>query len=186
MFKADDSIRAELNEPYAILLSNEVREAVATRPTGRRTTRHLATAQRPNTKTPQRPSGRQGVNYEVMVGAPGIEPGLTHKRPARLPRHGLLPTLLTVVGWLVLLARRQWLVALVPLLGLLGYAYFTIGYPTRDGDVLKASYMLTTATAWALCFGVAVESLARRRALGYALALVLLATAAVDLRFLLY
>jgi 4-amino-4-deoxy-L-arabinose transferase-like glycosyltransferase len=99
---------------------------------------------------------------------------------------GLLPTLLAVAGWLALLWRRNWLVALVPLLGFLGYAYFTIAYPTKDGDVLKASYMLTTATAWALCFGYAVDRLARRRALGIALAVVLAASALAELRFLVY
>jgi 4-amino-4-deoxy-L-arabinose transferase-like glycosyltransferase len=99
---------------------------------------------------------------------------------------GLLPTLLAVAGWLALLWRRSWLVALVPLLGFLGYAYFTISYPTADGDVLKASYMLTTATAWALCFGYAVDRLARRRALGIALGAVLVACAAAELRFLVY
>jgi 4-amino-4-deoxy-L-arabinose transferase-like glycosyltransferase len=99
---------------------------------------------------------------------------------------GLLPTLLAVGGWLALLWRRNWLVALVPLLGFLGYAYFTIAYPTKDGDVLKASYMLTTATAWALAFGYAVDRLARRRALGVALAVVLVAGAAAELRFLVY
>ena len=46
-------------------------------------------------------------------------------------------------------------VALLPGLGLLGYLYFTVSYPTPDGDVLKASYMLTTAPAWALAFGYA-------------------------------
>jgi 4-amino-4-deoxy-L-arabinose transferase-like glycosyltransferase len=99
---------------------------------------------------------------------------------------GLLPTLLAVAGWLALLWRRSWLVALVPLLGFLGYAYFTISYPTQDGDVLKASYMLTTATAWALCFGYAVDRLARRRAVAIALAIVLAASAAAELRFLVY
>jgi 4-amino-4-deoxy-L-arabinose transferase-like glycosyltransferase len=99
---------------------------------------------------------------------------------------GLLPTLLAVAGWLALLWRRSWLVALVPLLGFLGYAYFTISYPTKDGDVLKASYMLTTATAWALCFGYAIDRLARRRALAVALVVVLAASAVAELRFLVY
>jgi hypothetical protein len=99
---------------------------------------------------------------------------------------GLLPTLLAVGGLVALLRRRCWLVAAVPVLGLAGYAYFTIGYPTADGDVLKASYMLTTATAWALCFGYAVDRLARRRAVGWTLAIVLAAAALAELPFLLY
>jgi hypothetical protein len=99
---------------------------------------------------------------------------------------GLLPTLLAVGGLVALLRRRQWLVAAVPLLGLAGYAYFTVGYPTPDGDVLKASYMLTTATAWALCFAYAVDRLARRRALAWALGILLVAGALVELPFLVY
>ena len=46
--------------------------------------------------------------------------------------------------------------------GILGYLYFTVSYPTPDGDVLKASYMLTTAPAWALAFGYAVDRLPGR------------------------
>jgi 4-amino-4-deoxy-L-arabinose transferase-like glycosyltransferase len=99
---------------------------------------------------------------------------------------GLLPTLLAVGGLVALLRRRSWLVALVPVLGLVGYGFFTVAYPTADGDVLKASYMLTTATAWALCFGYAVDALARRRRLGLALAVVLGASALAELPFLLY
>ena len=29
----------------------------------------------PGTNKPRRPSGRRGLNYEVMVGPPGLEPG---------------------------------------------------------------------------------------------------------------
>ena len=46
--------------------------------------------------------------------------------------------------------------------------------------------MLTTATAWALCFGVAVEALARRKRLALALAAVLAVSALAELPFLLY
>ena len=76
-------------------------------------------------------------------------------------------------------------VALLPGLGLLGYLYFTVSYPTPDGDVLKASYMLTTAPAWALAFGYAVDPpprplrVSRRRAF-------LAASALASLPFLLY
>ena len=59
--------------------------------------------------------------------------------------------------WLA--ARRRdparLLVSLLPLAGLAGYLYFTVSYPTPDGDVLKPTYMLTTLGAWALCFGYA-------------------------------
>ena len=102
---------------------------------------------------------------------------------------GLLPTLLAVAGWLLLLARSvrappRLAVALLPGLGLLGYLYFTVSYPTPDGDVLKASYMLTTAPAWALGFGYALDRLPGR--LRVVVAGVLAASALVALPFLLY
>jgi 4-amino-4-deoxy-L-arabinose transferase-like glycosyltransferase len=102
---------------------------------------------------------------------------------------GLLPTLLAVVGWLVLLVRSWRIPArlpavLLPGLGLLGYLYFTVSYPTPDGDVLKASYMLTTAPAWALAFGYAVDRLPSR--LRLAAAGILGASALASLPFLLY
>jgi hypothetical protein len=80
---------------------------------------------------------------------------------------GLLPTLLAVAGWLLLLVRSlrappRLAAALLPGLGLLGYLFFTVSYPTADGDVLKASYMLTTAPAWALAFGYALDRLPGR------------------------
>jgi 4-amino-4-deoxy-L-arabinose transferase-like glycosyltransferase len=94
---------------------------------------------------------------------------------------GLVPTALAVVGWLALLVRSVrrlegalLLPALLPLAGLAGYLYFTIGWPTHDGDVLKPTYMLTTMPAWALCFGFAVERLGRSRLLLVALAGLLL------------
>jgi hypothetical protein len=105
---------------------------------------------------------------------------------------GLVPTLLAVVGWigLLVLARRRPAmlpVALLPGLGILGYLYFTVSYPTPDGDVLKASYMLTTAPAWALAFGVACDRIASRGC-GWAVALgiVLVTIVLLSLPFLLY
>jgi hypothetical protein len=102
---------------------------------------------------------------------------------------GLLPTLLAVAGWLLLLARSlrappRLAAALLPGLGLLGYLYFTVSYPTPDGDVLKASYMLTTAPAWALAFGYALDRLPHRARL--VAAVVLAASALAALPFLLY
>lgn len=65
----DNSVTAELNEPYAIRLSPHVIQAA---------TRHHATTAAtatprvartaPGTKKPRRPSGRRGLNYEQMVG----------------------------------------------------------------------------------------------------------------------
>jgi hypothetical protein len=102
---------------------------------------------------------------------------------------GLLPTLLAVAGWLVLLVRSlrappRLAVALLPGLGLLGYLYFTVSYPTSDGDVLKASYMLTTVPAWALAFGYALDRLPRRIRL--VVAGILAASALAALPFLVY
>jgi hypothetical protein len=102
---------------------------------------------------------------------------------------GLLPTLLAVGGWLLLLARSlrappRLAAALLPGLGLLGYLYFTVSYPTPDGDVLKASYMLTTAPAWALAFGYALDRLPHRAR--FVAAVVLAASALAALPFLLY
>ena len=102
---------------------------------------------------------------------------------------GLLPTLLAVAGWVLLLLRSRRVpgrlpVALLPGLGILGYLYFTVSYPTPDGDVLKASYMLTTAPAWALAFGYALDRLPGRVRL--LTAAVLAASALASLPFLLY
>jgi hypothetical protein len=105
---------------------------------------------------------------------------------------GLLPTLLALGGWFVLAARslRQSArlpVVLLPALAILGYLYFTVSYPTPDGDVLKASYMLTSAPAWALAFGFACERVAARgRRWAVALAVALCACALVSIPFLLY
>jgi hypothetical protein len=102
---------------------------------------------------------------------------------------GFLPTVFALVGWAVLLARSRRSparlpVALLPGLGILGYLYFTVSYPTPDGDVLKASYMLTTAPAWALAFGYAVDRLPGRARL--VVASILAASALASLPFLLY
>jgi 4-amino-4-deoxy-L-arabinose transferase-like glycosyltransferase len=102
---------------------------------------------------------------------------------------GLVPTLLALLGWLALLVRRRrslprLAVALVPLFGLLGYAYFVVAYPTSDGNVLKASYMLTATAGWALGFGYALDRL-RGRALAAVVAL-LVVSALVELPFLFY
>jgi Dolichyl-phosphate-mannose-protein mannosyltransferase len=104
---------------------------------------------------------------------------------------GIVPTLLAVVGWLVLLIRSlrrrdppRLLVTLLPLAGIAGYLYFTVSFPTPDGDVLKPTYMLTTLGAWALCFAWAATVLGERRPRLVAGGLLVLA--AVDLPFVLY
>jgi 4-amino-4-deoxy-L-arabinose transferase-like glycosyltransferase len=103
---------------------------------------------------------------------------------------GLLPTLLALGGWIFLLARAlrqreppQLLVSLLPLAGIAGYLYFTVSFPTHDGDVLKPAYMLTTLGAWAICFAWAADTLARTRR---TVVPVLAVLAALDLVFVLY
>jgi hypothetical protein len=102
---------------------------------------------------------------------------------------GLLPTALALVGWVLLLvgsvrAPPRLAVALLPGLGLLGFLYFTVSYPTPDGDVLKASYMLTTAPAWALAFGFALDRLPGR--VRVLVAAILAVSALAALPFLVY
>jgi len=105
---------------------------------------------------------------------------------------GLVPTGLALAGWIALLVaaarRRPELVpvALLPLAGIAGMLYFTVSYPTPDGDVIKAQYMLTTAPAWALAFGYAVDRLWRGRALRLALAVALVPAAVVSWAFSVY
>ena len=107
---------------------------------------------------------------------------------------GLLPTALALFGWLWLLGRSArrlraspelLLVVLLPLAGTAGMLYFTVSYPTPDGDVIKATYMLTTVPAWALAFGHATEHVARTR-VALILGVILAAAALVSLRFAVY
>ena len=76
------------------------------------------------------------------------------------------------------------LAALLPLAGLAGYFFFAISYPTKDGDVLKPTYMLTTLGAWALCFAWLATRLGERRPRLVVGTLVLLAL--LDLPFVIY
>jgi hypothetical protein len=106
---------------------------------------------------------------------------------------GVLPTLLALaglVGLLVLaLRRRSAALALVPIVPLVAFAIYvavTARYPNPEGDTLKATYLLLSAPCWALAFGFAVDRVARRRPFAIALALVLVASALVDLRVLVY
>jgi hypothetical protein len=118
------------------------------------------------------------------------EPPAAGRRQLRLQSVlGLLPTALAVVGSLAFLAGSlrsppRLAAALLPVLGVLGYLYFTVGYPTRDGDVLKATYMLSTTTGWALGFGYALDRL-RGRWFPATVA-ILAVTVVLELPFLLY
>ncbi len=102
---------------------------------------------------------------------------------------GLLPTLIAVVGWVALLLSSlrsppRLAIALLPALGVVGYLFFTVSYPTPDGDVLKGTYMLTTTVGWAFGFAYALEWLSGRLWLA-ALGL-LVVSAVVQLPFLVY
>ena len=102
---------------------------------------------------------------------------------------GIVPTMLALLGWIFLAgeARRRperLPIVLVPLFGVASYLLFTVSYPTPDGDVLKATYMLTAAGAWALGFAAALDRL-RGRWLQGAVA-VLVVSALAELPFLLY
>jgi hypothetical protein len=102
---------------------------------------------------------------------------------------GIVPTLLALAGWVLLvrwsIGHREGLaVALLPAVGLAGYLYYAARYWTPDGDLLKASFMLTTVSGWALGFGFALD---RLRGRAWPIALVLLALCAlVELPFLVY
>jgi hypothetical protein len=106
---------------------------------------------------------------------------------------GLLPTALSLTGLVGLfrLARRRRdpalvLVGTLPLAALAGFLLFAVAYPSPDGDVVKASYMLTAAPAWALAFAYATVRVARNRLLRAGLVAVLLAIAFLDLGFVMH
>jgi hypothetical protein len=108
---------------------------------------------------------------------------------------GVLPTFLAVAGWLglvVLAVRRR--LERIPLLPLLLLPVIACGVylwrayvlPSPDGDLTKATYLLTTVPAWALGFGLAVDWLSRRRLLAFGIAALLVAFGILELRFILY
>jgi 4-amino-4-deoxy-L-arabinose transferase-like glycosyltransferase len=120
------------------------------------------------------------------LGTPSVEARRELQRQSLV---GLLPTAVAFVGWLAFLLRSgrsppRLAVALLPLLGIVGYLYFTVRYPSPDGDVLKGSFMLSTTAGWALGFGYALD---RLRGLKLWVVLALLAAGAlVQLPFLVY
>ena len=116
------------------------------------------------------------------------------KTPEPPPRHhlqlqsvvGITPTLLAVGGLVALLLASlrsppRLAVTLLPVLVLVAFLYFAVSYPSNDGDDLKATYMLTATSGWALGFGYAIDRL-RARWLTALLALCALA----ELPFLVY
>lgn len=108
---------------------------------------------------------------------------------------GVLPTILAITGLLglwVLAARRR--LERIPLMPLLLLPVIAVGVylwrayvlPSVDGDLTKASYLLTTVPAWALGFGFVVDRLSRRRLLALGIAAALVAFGCLELRFILY
>jgi hypothetical protein len=82
---------------------------------------------------------------------------------------GAIPTLLALggLGWMLVagLRRRRELlpVALLVPIAFAGFYYRSYVQASNDGDLIKAAYMLLTAPAWALAFGVAFERVTRNR-----------------------
>jgi 4-amino-4-deoxy-L-arabinose transferase-like glycosyltransferase len=112
---------------------------------------------------------------------------------ARQSALGLLPTGLALAGLVALLGlavtRRgedvgRLVAALPPVAAVASVLYLAVAYPTSDGDTIKGTYALAAAPALALCFGFAVDVLARRRVAGVVLAIVLVASALAMLPFL--
>ena len=104
---------------------------------------------------------------------------------------GLLPTLLGLAGFVALAVRarrRRDAAVLVPVLiavSLLAYAYFVVAWPSPDGDVLKATYLLTSVPAWAVAAAYALDRLPRRPLQELAVA-ALAVSALVELRFVVW
>ncbi|HEY8316277.1 MAG TPA: hypothetical protein VIG35_05380 [Gaiellaceae bacterium] len=110
-------------------------------------------------------------------------------------RIGILPTALAIAGWLALIGvavrRRVEGISLLPVVLLPLFAVGIVFWrayaqPTPDGNLIKASYALTSAPIWALAFGVAVEWLSRRRLIGLGLAVALVTLGILTLRFNMY
>ena len=102
---------------------------------------------------------------------------------------GIVPTLLALIGW-ALFAIRSWrdraglAIALLPPLAIVAYLYFAVVYWSPDGDLLKATYMLTATAGWAIGFGYALDRIRGRL---WPVTLVLLGLLALaELPFLIY
>lgn len=114
---------------------------------------------------------------------------------ARQSALGLIPTALALTGLLALLGLAiarpredpaRLVAALPPVLALLSVLYLAVAYPTSDGDTIKGTYALAAVPAFGLCFGFAVDWLARSRIVGIVLAFVLVASAVAMLPFLIW
>ena len=108
---------------------------------------------------------------------------------------GVLPSLLALGGVLALLGLAvtrpredvgRLIVALPPVAAVASILLLSIAYPSTDGDTIKGTYALAAAPATALCFGFAVDVLARRRVVGIVLGVALAATALALLPFVVW
>ena len=105
---------------------------------------------------------------------------------------GVLPSLLALGGYVLLVVRtirdRRHLLAvtLVPPLAITGYLIRSYEQISPDGDLFKASYILTTAPVWAICFGLAFAELGRFRLVRLGIGAALVVFAVLELRFMLY
>ncbi len=108
---------------------------------------------------------------------------------------GVLPTAIALAGLLALLGLAiarprediaRLVVALPPIAAVLSVLYLGVAYPTSDGDTVKGTYALAAVPALALCFGFAVDVLARRRVVGIVLAVLFASSALAMLPFLVW
>jgi hypothetical protein len=108
---------------------------------------------------------------------------------------GVLPSFLALAGLFALLGLAvtrpredagRLVVVLPPLAAVVSILYLSVAYPSTDGDTIKGTYALGAAPALALCFGFAVDSLARRRVVGVVLGCALVVTALAMLPFLVW
>jgi hypothetical protein len=114
---------------------------------------------------------------------------------ARQSALGVLPTALALVGLVALLGLAvtrpredpgRLVAALPPVAAVASILFLSVAYPSSDGDTIKGTYALAAAPALALCFGFAVDWLARRRIVGIVLGTALIASALAQLPFLVW
>jgi hypothetical protein len=106
-------------------------------------------------------SGQRNGTFRTVAATPS--PG-TRRSLLLQSVLGIIPTLVALAGWMLLargaLRRRETVaLAALPVLGTIGYLYYAVTYWIPDGDLLKATYMLSTAPAWAVGFGYALDRL---------------------------
>ena len=106
---------------------------------------------------------------------------------------GVLPTAIALAGLVALLGLAiarprediaRLVAALPPIAATVSVLYLSVAYPTSDGDTVKGTYALAAVPAFALCFGFAVDVLARRRVVGVVLAVLLTLSVFAMLPFL--